>query len=217
MVGRLKKDIFLFALACMFIVPFCSYADKLTVNQFLDVLSHKAQKRDKFSCNIIQKKKIELFDDPLIFKGKIFVDRDLGVRLDFFEPVVSSIIITEENMTRCYGDGKEDVISSSDSNVLKQIIQQIHAWYMLDLDSVSSNYTISLLEDNTSLKVLPKDSSVKKVIKSILIQFDKNEEFPKSIKISETNGDITEIYLSQCVTETHLDPTLFTKCFLQKK
>jgi len=217
MVGRLKKDIFLFALAFIFLVPFCSDADKLTVEQFLSGLSHKAQKRDKFSCNIIQKKKIELFDDPLIFKGKIFVDRDLGVRLDFFEPVVSSIIITEENMTRCYGDGKEDVISSSDSKVLKQIIQQIHAWYMLDLDSVSSNYTISLLEDNTSLKVLPKDSSVKKVIKAILIKFDKNEEFPKSIKISETNGDITEIYLSQCVTQTDLDPTLFTKCFLQKK
>ncbi len=200
--------------ACLVLLPAGVRADADRLGQVLEQIRQNSRANSSFRCRMVQVKRLKFFQEPVVFRGWISSSRELGVRLDFSEPVPSSVIITAEKLIRCSEEGRAETYPLSGNQAAQQIFQQVMTWFMFDTSALERRYSITLLDDSPTLEIIPADQAIRRYITGIRVRFGPEMNFPRSILIDEEGGDSTEIILSECSSGIDFDSALFKECRL---
>ncbi len=207
----------------IFILPFLillfyyhtSYGAINSLEELRKTITEKRRNLTDFSCDFIQTKKLKMFARPITVKGKLFIRATKGMRLEIFEPMPATLILTKDKMIRCDESGNKAVISFSNSKIAKQIAQDVSSWMTLDLDALDKRYKVRYLNPGSAsplLEILPKVKNTKRLIKKMDIRLNGSTLLPESIEIKHTDGDLTEFLFSGCTAQEERFSTDFTLC-----
>jgi outer membrane lipoprotein-sorting protein len=161
--------------------------------------------------DFIQKKKIDILKDTPESKGKFYYKKPDCLRWEIIEPVEMGFIVngTQGKKWR-KKDDKVRKFDVSKEPIIGVISSQVFAWARGDFDKLKEGYEISILSYSPiEVKLLPRSSTEKKYISSIILRFSENDSYVEQLEINETKGGSTQITFYNMVTNKQLEEDIF--------
>ncbi len=186
-------------------------ADPDELNHFLQSIQKASDNVHSFSSDFIQEKELAIFDQPVIFHGKLAIIRPDRLRWEFQSPVPSSLLFEGDRGVRCSDQVEPVYFNISSDPVMEMIAGQLWLWLGGDYDRLSSLYTMKK-KGVSSLIITPKDQQTSEFIETVTIAFDKVSLQPQQVEIIEPGGDLTRITFKNSAINLKLSEKLFSSC-----
>jgi outer membrane lipoprotein-sorting protein len=175
-------------------------------------LGKKASDFQTLATDFTQEKKMAMFREKLVIKGRIRLQKPNKIAWHVDSPLRYSVLITDKSIRQWDEDtDRIQEISLSGNPVFRNVLNQLTVWFSGDYGSLIDGNDVRLVgEAPLSLEFVPRDNNIaKKIIRSITITFRDDRKYLRQIRILETSGDETVIRFS----ETRLNPPLDRNSF----
>ena len=218
--NRMVRTVLMLALA----VPmqagmvFAADAGKTAVPQpadmaaFLSGIGKKASDFKTLRTDFTQEKKMAMFKDKLVLKGRIFLRKPNRIAWHVDSPLRYSVLITDK-LIRQWDEDTNQVqeISLTKNPIFQNVINQLTVWFSGDYGSLLGSNDIRLVNRRPmTIEFVPKDNNIaRKVIRNIVITFREDEKYLKQIRIQELSGDVTTIHFNKTLLNTALPDSAF--------
>jgi outer membrane lipoprotein-sorting protein len=179
---------------------------------FLNSLGKKVSDFTSLKTEFIQEKKMAMFKDKLVMKGRIFLQKPNKLAWHVDSPVRYSVLITDKLIRQWDEDtNKVQEISLAKNPLFQNVLNQLTVWFSGDYSSLLAVNEVRLLRnDPLEIEFVPREKNVaKKVIKSITITFREDRNYLKQIRIQELSGDLTTITFINTLLNVPLDNASF--------
>jgi len=146
--------------------------------------------------DFIQEKELAVFKQKVILKGTVYIEKPARLAWRVYNPVKYVMIMSEDTISQWDEDtGKVQKISLSKNPAFEAAIGQMSIWFSGSYAPLLKDYEISLLREKpVSLKFTPKPATLAgNVIKSVTVDFRKDEQYINRIFIEEKGGDTTSL------------------------
>lgn len=160
----------------------------------LDNLERTMSGTKTISTDFIQEKNLALFNQKIILKGKIFIQKPGFLSWRVTSPMRYSIVIRGSTVSQWDEDTNQVQQVSLAKNPSFQIaIVQMQNWFCGTFKSMLDDYKITLtMKHPITLEFIPLENSVtRNFIKRIVVLFEDDERYLKEIDIEERSGDTT--------------------------
>jgi outer membrane lipoprotein-sorting protein len=187
-----------------------SQSEDLTV--FLQNIGKKASNFKTLKTDFTQEKKMVMFKDKLVLKGRIYLEKPNKIAWHVDSPVRYSVLITDKLIRQWDADtNKVQEISLTKNPIFQNVLSQLTIWFSGEYGSLIDTNEVRVIKRNPLvIEFIPRDNNVsKKVIKSITITFRADQNYLQQLRIQEMSGDITTINF----INTILNPPLNSKNF----
>jgi len=159
--------------------------------------------------NIRQEKSFAFLEEKLISTGYFIYKKENRLRWQFNEPI-EYIILIKENAMRLREAGEEKQYKG-----VNRILRQVREIILGCIDgSIIDNpsYKASFSGNATSLKLdmQPKDRQLREFIQRIEVEFAKDGNRLRSVKLTDPSGDETHIHFTDIRTGQTIDEAVFT-------
>lgn len=165
----------------------------------LSRLEERMSKIKTLQTHFCQEKNLAIFDQKVILKGTISLQKPNLFAWHVNEPIRYSLIIKDTSAIQWDEDTKQiQHISLSKNTGYKIIAKQLKEWFSGTYSSMREQYDITILNsDPVCLKFDPRqDTMASKAVSSVAVTFDKDEQYIQKISIKEKNGDSTLLTFS---------------------
>ena len=180
-------------------------------NRIFSEISNSASQVDTFSCDFLQEKHMDLLDNVLISKGRLYYKRNKRLRWEINHPVKSGFAVNGNQVKRWEGDsGQIQKLKVSQVPFIKVFTDQIFSWVRADFKQLKKRYHIKVLrEAPIELMLLPISSREKKYLDNFRISFAEDTRYVTAVEIHEPDNDFTRIHFLNTVINQPLNDSLF--------
>jgi outer membrane lipoprotein-sorting protein len=154
--------------------------------------------------NFVQEKELAVFKQKIVLKGTVYIEKPGRLAWNVTEPMKYTMVISQNVISQWDEDtNKVQKISLSRNPAFEAAIGQMQQWFSGAYTPLLKEYEIALLkEDPISLKFTPKTATFAgNVIKSVRVDFRKDEQYINRILIEEKSGDMTSLLF----VDTHIN------------
>ncbi len=181
----------------------------------LEVLAEIEKGQETISTlqtDFIQQKKLAVFDEELIIKGSISLQKPGRLAWRVFEPMKYNMVI-EEKTLRQWDESSNQVqtVSLSGNPMFGAMIQQMNEWFSGKYTSMVDQYHIALISESPiALQFSPRETdSMVKVIEKVDIEFSDDGKQIHHISILDKTGDQTTLTFVNPRINGELDPDVW--------
>jgi outer membrane lipoprotein-sorting protein len=182
------------------------------LSAFLLSIGKKASNFKTLKTEFTQEKKMALFKDKLIMKGRIFLEKPNKIAWHVDSPVRYSVLITDKFIRQWDEDtNKVQEISLAKNPIFQNVLSQLTVWFSGEYGSLLDTNDVRVIKHNPLvIEFIPRDNNVsKKVIKSITITFRDDQNYLQQLRIQEIRGDVTTINFINTILNTPLNSNSF--------
>ncbi|MDH3347694.1 MAG: outer membrane lipoprotein carrier protein LolA [Desulfobulbaceae bacterium] len=187
-----------------------SEVDELKV--FLATVKQRVAQTGSVSCKFEQRRSLAVFSKPVIFHGRMAVQRPDKLRWENISPVPSVMIFSGDSGIRCNDDAEPVRFDLASDPVMKMVAEQIWTWADSAYDKLRDQYRISLTAPYV-VELVPLGGQLAETVASIQVTFGSLSLQPENVLILEKEGDKTELRFYNYISGRSLDETLFTSCY----
>jgi outer membrane lipoprotein-sorting protein len=144
----------------------------------------------------IQEKELAVFKQKVVLKGTVYIEKPARLAWHVDNPVKYVMIMSEDTISQWDEDtGRVQKMSLAKNPAFEAAIGQMRIWFSGSYSPLLKDYEISLLREKpASLKFIPKPATFAgNVIKSVTVDFRKDEQYINRIFIEEKGGDTTSL------------------------
>lgn len=179
---------------------------------FLAKVAEKVAETGSVSCKFEQKRSLAVFSKPVIFHGRMAVQRPDKLRWENISPVPSVMIFSGESGIRCNDDAEPLRFDLATDPVMKMVAEQIWTWADSAYDKLRDQYTITLADAHT-VELIPHGGQLAETVAVIRVSFGSDTLQPETVLIREKEGDETELRFYEYVSGEQLPESLFNSCY----
>lgn len=198
---------------------FCFTSSRLEAEQeknaALSVLLAEIEARStevkSLSCDFTQERHLTMFSRPVIFHGRLALDRPDRLRWEFIDPIPSVLIFNQDHGLRCSGKAAPQSFDLATDPIMAMVAKQLWTWLDGDYSQLANSYRLELAGENT-LSITPEDLTMQKFVEKITIIFSPGNKHPHQVDIREPDGDLTRILFSNYRLNPLLYSATFTSC-----
>ena len=215
-----QKAVLLVLCICLYRV--CGYAElsgsekvqhnASDINEVLGRLEEKISGMQTLQTGFIQEKNLAIFNQKVVLKGTVYMQKPALFAWHTEEPVRYSLII-KGNVVYQWDEDTNQVqrISLSKKPAFKTVIGQMRKWFSGVYTSLLGEYDVVILSDNpVSLKFIPRKTAVASdVISSVTVVFREDERYIYQIYIEEKSGDSTLLTFVDTLLNIPLDAAVW--------
>lgn len=196
----------------LFFTATCGYSQDSQVNPItrtdLNAVLSRLEKKmlgiRTLKTGFVQEKELAVFKQKVVLKGTIYIEKPARLAWHVNEPMKYIMVISQNMITQWDEDtNKVQQISLSKNPAFEAAIGQMQEWFSGAYTPLLKEYEITLLKENpASLKFTPRAAAfAANVIKSVTVDFRKDEQYINRIFIQEKSGDTTNLSF----VDTHLN------------
>ena len=166
------------------------------LSAFLRTIGKKASSFKTLKTEFIQEKKMVMFKNKLVMKGRIYLEKPNKIAWHVDSPVRYSVLITDKLIRQWDEDtNKVQEISLAKNPIFQNVLGQMTVWFSGEYGSLLDTNDVRIKKrDPLVIEFVPRDNNVsKKVIKSITITFREDQNYLQQLRIQENSGDVTTI------------------------
>jgi outer membrane lipoprotein-sorting protein len=164
------------------------------INIILDDLEKIMAETKTIQTDFIQEKNLALFNQKIILRGKVFIQKPGLLSWRTASPMRYSMVINGNTISQWDEDTNQvQQVSLEKNPAFQAAIAQMQNWFYGTFKSMADNYKITLLKQHPIiLEFIPLEKSAAgNFIKRVMIIFQDDQRYVKSVNIEEQNGDST--------------------------
>jgi outer membrane lipoprotein-sorting protein len=149
------------------------------------------------STDFVQEKKLALFNQKIILKGKVFIQKPGLFSWRVVSPMRYSMVLRGSTISQWDEDTDQVQQVSLARNPSFQIaIEQMQHWFNGTFKSMLNDYKITLTAEHPiTMEFVPLENSVSRnFIKRVTVIFQNDERYIKEAHIEEQGGDSTFLF-----------------------
>ena len=202
----------LMLLPLFFIVPPVFAEDNGKLSSFIHDVEARAATVKTLTCILKQERHLAIFARPVIFQGRMALEKPDKLRWEFTSPIASVLIFNGAKGLKCSGNSEPQRFNLATDPVMQMVSKQIWTWVNGSYATLQEQYRMVLLEQGPCLVLTANDPKIARAISSVKISFNPDSLQPTTVRIQEPGGDHTVISFSDFILNQSLDRSLFTKC-----
>ncbi len=179
---------------------------------FLQDIGKKASNFKTLKTDFTQEKKMVMFKEKLVMKGRIYLEKPNKIAWHVDSPVRYSVLITDKLIRQWDEDtNKVQEISLAKNPIFQNVLNQLTVWFSGEYGSLLDTNDVRVIKSAPLvIEFIPRDNNVsKKVIKSITITFRDDQKYLQQLRIQEVSGDVTTINFINTIMNTPLKSNSF--------
>lgn len=183
--------------------------NKAVLDVVLQRLEKKMVKIKTLKTAFIQEKELAVFNSKVVLKGMIYIEKPYRLAWRVNEPIKYVMIMSENTISQWDEDTKKvQKISLSKNPAFEAVIGQMRGWFSGAYTQLVKDYDVVLVCDKpVSLKFVPKSETFAgNVIKSVTVDFRKDEQYIQKIFIEEKSGDTTSLMFVDTNVNIEIEP-----------
>ncbi|WP_028864489.1 outer membrane lipoprotein carrier protein LolA [Psychromonas aquimarina] len=143
-----------------------------------------------------QTKTMQMFNQPLVSKGKFLLHQDQGLLWKQVDPFSVSLVLVKDKLSQQFAEQAPEVIAAKDNPMVFYFTHLFLSLFKGDVDGLTDQFEMKLSEkgDNWLLLLTPREAPLNKVFANISIE---GSDFIDVLVLSELSGDISEIKFAQ--------------------
>jgi len=172
------------------------------ITEMLRRLGENVSAFKSLKTNFVQEKDLAIFQNKIVMKGRIYLQKPNRMAWHVDEPVKYSVVITDKSIRQWDEDtNRVQEIGLSGNPVFQNVLNQLTVWFSGDYVSLLKDYDVRILKKSPLVfEFTPKGNNVAgKIIKNITIGLREDERYLQQIKILELSGDSTTITFKDTV------------------
>ncbi len=164
---------------------------------------------------LVQKKHLALFSVPVESKGVLLFKSPDQLRLEFFEPFQSLLMVSHKKLAKFEGfDGEWRKAPAGNTRIMEAVLGQIATWVKGEFNRdnlyrVSGRYRPAGDKKEVSIVLEPRDEQFKKFIRGFELGINTEMDQLNFIIIRESETDYTRIDFQDSRINTPLDDAFF--------
>ncbi len=175
-------------------------------------LGRKAAGFKTLKTDFVQEKKMAMFREKLVLKGRIYLRKPNRVAWHVDSPLRYSVLITDR-LVRQWDEETNRVqeLSLARNPILQNVLGQLTVWFSGEYGSLLETNDVRVVSRQPlALEFTPRPSSISRAaIRSITITFRDDQTYLQQIRIQELNGDLTTLRFHNTIMNVPLD----SRCF----
>ncbi|WP_019616228.1 outer membrane lipoprotein carrier protein LolA [Psychromonas ossibalaenae] len=177
------------------LVVFSFSAQAVTLADVQQKLTTHSLLRGEFT----QTKTMQMFNQPLVSKGKFLLQQDQGLLWKQVDPFSVSLVLVKDKLSQQFAEQAPEVIAAKDNPMVFYFSHLFLSLFKGDVDGLTEQFEMKLSEkgDNWLLLLTPKSAPLNKVFANISIE---GSEFIDVLVLNELSGDVSEIKFAQQTT-----------------
>ncbi len=182
------------------------------VYKYLQELGAKSSGVKSLETSFIQEKKLAVFKNKLVIKGRIYLLKPDKIAWHVDDPIKYSLLITDKLLRQWNEETKQiQEMSFTQNPMLKTVFDYLKGWFSGNYVIFLKDYDVQILQQAPPLiEFVPKEKSVvKKIIQGITLCLKEDVRYLKWIKIKNVNGDNTKISFENTILNHSINSTLF--------
>ncbi|MBI5056065.1 MAG: outer membrane lipoprotein carrier protein LolA [Nitrospirae bacterium] len=208
------KNIFItFPLLSFFLLVLCASGltaadDATEIPGMLRRIGENVSAFKSLKTNFVQEKDLAIFQNKIVMKGRIYLQKPGRIAWHVDEPVKYSVVITDKSIRQWDEDtNRVQEIALSGNPVLQNVLNQLTVWFSGDYISLLKDYDVRILKKSPLVfEFAPKaNNAAGKIIKSITIGLREDERYLKQIRILEVSGDSTTIIFKDTIFDAPIE------------
>jgi len=208
----MRQKLMLMLLPLLFIVPPVFAEDNGKLSSFIHDVEARAATVKTLTCILKQERHLAIFARPVIFQGRMALEKPDKLRWEFTSPIASVLIFNGAKGLKCSGNSEPQRFNLATDPVMQMVSKQIWTWVNGSYATLQEQYGMVLLEPGPCLVLTANDPKIARAISSVKISFNPDSLQPTTVRIQEPGGDYTVISFSDFILNQPLDQSLFTRC-----
>jgi outer membrane lipoprotein-sorting protein len=216
----IRMKVIYWLVLCIFIqatVVFAAESGKgggqpLDMPAFLQSIGKKTSNFKTLKTEFTQEKKMVMFKEKLIMKGRIFLEKPNKIAWHVDSPLRYSVLITDKLIRQWDEDtNKVQEVSLAKNPIFQNVLSQLTVWFSGEYGSLLDTNNVRVVKrDPLVIEFIPRDNNIsKKVIKSITITFREDQNYLQQLRIQEISGDVTTINFKNTILNAPLNSNSF--------
>lgn len=183
--------------------------EKTQIPSYINKIEIASASLTSLQCSFLQKKNISVLTESVISKGKLLFKKENKLCWEYSSPYFYLFVL---NGDRVYikNDKTTNQFNTKSNSLFKEIS-------MLLVNSIrtglidTKKFDVLFFENSTYLKVelTPKNKTLKSIMTTIILYFEKNTYLVHNIEMIETSGDSTTIVFSEVIINQPIDDERF--------
>jgi len=182
--------------ACLQIVSAYANTSPRDVTAVLDDLEKTMSGTKTIQTDFIQEKNLALFNQKIILKGKVFIQKPRLLSWRVMSPMRYSMVMSGDTISQWDEDtDKVQRVSLANNPSFQLAVEQMEKWFYGTFKSMQGDYKITLITEHPiALEFVPLENSLSRnFIKRATIFFQDDERYIKEVRIEEKDGDSTSL------------------------
>jgi len=166
------------------------------INTVLTDLESSMSEVKTIQTDFTQEKNLALFDQKIILKGRIFIQKPELLSWRVFSPMRYSMVMNGSMISQWDEDtNKVQQVSLAKNPAFQIVIDQMQSWFYGAFRSMAGDYKITLKTASPlTLEFVPFETAASaNFIKRVIVIFQNDERYIKELNIEEKSGDSTLI------------------------
>jgi outer membrane lipoprotein-sorting protein len=189
-----------------------SYADNSSqdIKTVLGDLEKTMSGTKTIQTDFIQEKNLALFNQKIILKGRIFIQKPGLLSWRVMSPMRYSMVMKGSTISQWDEDTKQvQQVSLANNPSFQVVIVQMQNWFCGTFKSMLDDYKITLTTEHPIfLEFVPLENSVSRnFIKRVTVLFQNDERYIKEVHIEEENGDSTSLSFVNTQLNLPIEPS----------
>jgi outer membrane lipoprotein-sorting protein len=177
----------------------------------MDKLQRAAMSVQTVSASFVQEKRLAVFDETLVSKGRLALKKPDKLRWEYLEPGPAGFSLNGGKVKRWSEfSGQTESQGAGQDMALKTVAEQLLAWGKVDVERLQAGFEFSLVSsDPIILRLAPKPEALRKLIEFIQITFSPDGRHAQTVELHEKDGDFTRIQYQDVELNKPLDDNAF--------
>jgi len=180
-----------------------------TTDEVLSRLARSAAGIETLQARIVQEKRLEMFQDTVISKGRFAYRRPDRLRWELTDPVATGFVIAGSSGRRWHGlTGRTEPFELERDPMMKVVAGQLLGWARADFGAMRRDYRIAVVsEAPITLQLEPLAASA--FVARVTMVFARSGDHVESVTVEEMGGDRTVMRFTDVEVNQPLPDGLF--------
>jgi outer membrane lipoprotein-sorting protein len=185
-------------------------AEQARVRRLIQKIESQSVDVRSLSASLVQEKHLALFDQPLILRGKLYVQKPDRFAFRIDTPLRYTMVIAGEKLRQWDEDSAEvQTISLAENPGFKLVLRQMRGWLSGSYSSMLGEYDATILqEDPIELAFVPLANALAYgTVERVRVAFDSDARHLREIEILDRQGDRTVFQFADVRINADIDPS----------
>jgi len=181
------------------------------LKEVLDRVQRAAIGVKTVSADFVQKKRLAVFEETLVSKGRLLLKKPDKLRWEYLEPGPAGFSVSAGKTKRWneFSDRVETMETGQDA-AIRVVAEQLMAWAKVDIERLQAGFDFTLISAKPAvLRLAPKPDQLRKLIDFIQISFAADDRHVQQVELREKDGDDTTIVFERVEIDKALDDAQF--------